>query len=81
MSTVEVIVREPEPRREDDYRYVAECAPAHIRSAVILSAGDDREPAAALDKLFAGLKELGVVASFDQVNVQDETGDIGEGAN
>lgn len=74
---IEVYLREPEPARHDDYRYVANCAPGRIKSLVCIEAGSDSEPREALDRLYSGLKELGLVSSYEEMSVVDDAGLIG----
>lgn len=71
---IEVYVSEPEPGRNDDYRYVASCAPEDLKSLVVIEAGSDHGPLEALDDLYSGLAELGLVYAYADMNVVDQTG-------
>ena len=71
---IDVHLREPEPAREDDYRYVAQCAPAGLMGLVTIEGGSDSDPQEALDHLHDGLRGLGLISSYEEMSVQDDAG-------
>ncbi|QIN85485.1 hypothetical protein GBA63_22560 (plasmid) [Rubrobacter tropicus] len=70
----DVYLSEPDLARPDDYRYVANCAPQNLKSLIVIEGGSDHNPEEALDRLYEGLRELGLVSSYDEMKVQDDAG-------